>query len=65
LKRLRRDYRHVDSQADLKQKVVALVNEIKVLRNGDIDDPIFRRFRDAGRRANEIIEKGEGQNGAV
>jgi hypothetical protein len=64
-KRLQKDYQHVDNQKELKQKVVGLVNDIKGQRNGDIDDPVYKRFREAGKKANEMIEKGSGQHGAV
>lgn len=54
--RLRGEYVHADRKAELKRAVAALVEEVKGNRNNNVEDLVYKRFRDAGRRAVGIIE---------
>lgn len=57
-KSLQNDYQHIDEQKKLKAKVISLVNDVKKLCKGNIDDPVYDRFRKAAKKANQIIAKG-------
>jgi hypothetical protein len=52
-----RDYIHVDRQAELKKRILSEVNEIKAERKGDIDDPIYQRFNEAGIAASKLVAR--------
>lgn len=52
---LTQDYCHVEKQAELKKGIVHEVNEVKAERKGDMDDPIYMRFLEAGKRAMKIV----------
>ncbi|MFP5213459.1 MAG: tubulin-like doman-containing protein, partial [Acidobacteriota bacterium] len=56
---LAQGYVHKEKQEELRKQVLQEVEAIKTERKGDIDDPIYQRFLEAGRRAMKIIN-GEG-----
>ena len=56
---LDREYIHVEKQSELKKRIVSGVDEVKAERKGDIDDPLYKRFLEAGKRAAKIVV-GEG-----
>lgn len=52
------DYRHQEKRSALQRAVLADVEAIKVQCGGNIQDPTYRRFLDAGKRAVALL-KGE------
>jgi hypothetical protein len=52
------DYRHIDRRTTVQKAVVAEVEAIKAQCSGNVQDPTYRRFLDAGRKAVAIL-KGE------
>jgi len=54
---LDQDYIHVEKQAELKKRIVGEVDDIKAERKGDIDDPVYRRFLEAGKRAVKLVAR--------
>lgn len=52
------DYRHIDRRTAVQKAVVAQIEAIKAQCNGNIQDPLYRRFLEAGRKAVAIV-KGE------
>lgn len=52
------EYLHQDRRSDLRRAILAEVEGVKSARGGNINDEIYRRFLDAGRRAVAIV-KGE------
>ena len=54
-KRLVNEFQHVDKQKELKKKVSAKVDEIKQERSGNLNDPIYKSFNEAGRVAVNLI----------
>jgi hypothetical protein len=56
-KALDQDFIHVEKQAELRKRVVGEVEEIKAERKGDIDDPVYKRFLEAGKRAVKLVAR--------
>jgi len=54
-KHLEQTYRHIKQQEELKQKILGQVNAIKTERAGNINDPVYQNFNEAGRTAAKII----------
>jgi hypothetical protein len=52
------DYLHQDKRAELRRAVLAEVEAVKAARGGNVQDDLYRRFLDAGRRAAALL-KGE------
>ena len=52
------DYRHQEQRSALQRALLADVEAIKVQCGGNIQDPTYRRFLDAGKRAVALL-KGE------
>ncbi len=52
------DYAHQDRRSAVLRAILAEVEAVKAARGGNIQDETYRRFLDAGRRANAIL-KGE------
>lgn len=55
-KLLKTDCQHLDKKNELKQKILNVVNEIKAERQNDIDDLIYKRFKEAGKKSMQLIE---------
>ena len=51
------EYLHVEQQTALKKRVVSEVETVKAERKGDINDPIYNRFLEAGKRAVKIVAR--------
>ena len=49
------NYLHRDSREQIKATILEEVERIKQARNDNIEDPIFRRFNQGGRRAVELL----------
>jgi hypothetical protein len=56
-KALDQDFIHIEKQAELRKRVVGEVEEIKAERKGDIDDPVYKRFLEAGKRAVKLVAR--------
>jgi hypothetical protein len=52
------DYLHQDKRTELRQRILAEVEAVKAQRNGNVQDELYRRFLEAGKRAVAIL-KGE------
>jgi hypothetical protein len=50
------DYLHQDKRTELRQKILAEVEAVKVQRNGNVQDELYRRFLEAGKRAVAILK---------
>ncbi|MEO7718034.1 MAG: tubulin-like doman-containing protein, partial [Capsulimonas sp.] len=51
------EWMHVDKRVELQKSVVALIDEVKADRQGNIQDDVYRRFLDAGKKAVGIIKR--------
>lgn len=56
-KLLKDNYNHIDKQSELKQKIFDIVNNIKIELQDDIDNPLYKRFNEAGKISNQIVDK--------
>jgi Tubulin like len=50
------DYLHQDKRAELRRAVLAEVEAVKAARGGNVQDDLYRRFLDAGRRAAALLK---------
>jgi len=55
------DYLHQDKRGDLRQRILAEVEAVKALRNGNIQDEMYRKFLDAGKRAVALLKDTKGE----
>jgi len=56
---LNQDYLHIEKQNDLKKQILMAVNEVKSILNEDFDDPVYKRFNEAGIKADKIVGREE------
>lgn len=55
---LHKDYFNVDKQKELSNKIVEIVEGIKLECQGDNDSPVYKRFNEAGKQAVKLIKTG-------
>jgi hypothetical protein len=53
-----KEYQHQDRRAELQRAIVSQVETVKAQCAGNIQDPLYRRFLEAGKRAVALL-KGE------
>ena len=51
------EYLHLDKQAELRKQVLAELEAIKSVCKYGGDDPVYKKFQEAGRKAMKIIRK--------
>ena len=49
-------YLHIDRRAELQKSILALVESVKAERGNNIQDDVYRRFLDAGKRAVVLLK---------
>jgi Tubulin like len=51
------EWLHVDKREQLRQAMVAEVQAVKLLRNNDLQDPVYKKFNEAARKAIDLFMK--------
>ena len=49
-------WRHIDKRAELKQKVLDELKQILADRRNDYEDPVYKRFETAARKAIQSLK---------